>query len=40
MDMYMSGEFEKDISVKRMTQAKMLTYKTSFKKVKRNQKFE
>ena len=40
MDMYMSGEFEKDISVKSMTQSKMLKYKTSFKKVKRNQKFE
>ena len=33
MDMYMSGYFENDIDVKRMTQSKILRYKTSFKKV-------
>ena len=33
MDMYMCGYFENDIDVKRMTQSKILRYKTSFKKV-------
>ena len=36
IDLYMSGDFENDIDVKRMTKSKILRYKTSFKKVNTN----
>ena len=36
IDLYMSGDFENDIDVKRMTKSKIVRYKTSFKKVNTN----
>ena len=36
IDLYMSGDFENDIDVKRMTKSKILRYKTRFKKVNTN----